>query len=341
TNVMVMSGTVGALTVPTMVTVPDGMTTAIVPVTAVAQNADVTVTALLGTNMQTAHVRVLAATEIPSTLTLSPNEATVAINGTQLFTVTLDVPADVPETINLSVTNAAGTLPVSVTIAVNQVATTFTYTDTATSGTSIVTAALVGTASTSTANVTVSTGANHLVINEVDYDQIGTDATEYVEIFNPSAATISLTGKTLYLVNGSNNEVYDTVDLSGAVSMAPLTYLVVAGAGVTVPMTAKKIDPGWTSNAIQNGPPDGLALVDTTNMTVIDAFSYEGAITAAMLPGFATPPSLVEGTALAASVADSNTADGSLCRTPNGQDTDNASADWAFCGTLSVGVANP
>ena len=341
TNVMVMSGTAGALTVPTMVTVLDGMTTAIVPVTAVAQNTDVTVTAMLGTNMQTAHVRVLAAGEIPSTVTLSPNDATVAINGTQLFTVTLDVPADVLETINLSVTNAAGTLPVSVTIGVNQVATTFTYTDTALSGTATVTAALVGTASTSTATVTVSTGANHLVINEVDYDQIGTDATEYVEIFNPSAATISLTGKTLYLINGTNSEVYDTVDLSGAGSMAPLTYLVVAGAGVTVPMTAKKIDPGWTSNAVQNGAPDGLALVDTTNMTVIDAFSYEGAFTAAMLPGFATPPSLVEGTALPATVADSNTADGSLCRHPNGQDTDNASADWAFCATLSVGVANP
>ena len=341
TDVMVMSGTVGALTVPTVVTVPNGMTTAIVPVTAVAQNADVTVTAILGTNMQTAHVRVLAAGEIPSTVTLSPNDATVAINGTQLFTVTLDVPADVVETINLSVTNAAGTLPPSVTIGVNQVATTFMYTDVAPSGTAMVTAALAGTASTSSANVTVSTGANHLVINEVDYDQIGTDNTEYVEIFNPSATTISLTGKTLYLVNGQNSEVYGTVDLSSAVSMAPLTYLVVAGAGVSVPMTAKKIDPGWTSNAIQNGMPDGLALVDTTTMTVIDAFSYEGAITAAMLPGFATPPSLVEGTMLDPTVADSNATDGSLCRHPNGQDTDNANGDWAFCATLSPGVANP
>jgi large repetitive protein len=108
-----------------------------------------------------------------------------------------------------------------------------------------------------------------------------------------------------------------------------------------VPAGVSKIDPGWTQDAIQNGSPDGMALVDTTTMTVIDAFSYEGSITAAMLPGFATPPSLVEGTALPATVADSNTVLGSLCRHPNGQDTDNASADWAFCGTLSVGVANP
>jgi large repetitive protein len=347
TNVMLMSGTTGALTVAAMINVPMGQTTVTVPVTAIAANTDVTITAMLGTNMQTAHVRVLGAGEVPATVTLAPNDATVAINGTQVFTVTLDIPADVAKTINLTESTASGTFPTSVPIAANQVATTFTYTDTALSGSAMLTAALVGTASTSSANITVSTGANHLVINEVDYDQVGTDTAEYVEIFNPSAQTISLTGKTLYLVNGANSEVYGTIDLSSAVSMAPLTYLVIAGSGVTVPMTAKKIDPGWTSNAIQNGgttggtSPDGLALVDTTNMTIIDAFSYEGALTAAMLPGFTTPPSLVEGTVLDPAVADSNSTDGSLCRHPNGQDTDNANADWAFCATLSPGTANP
>jgi large repetitive protein len=339
TDVMVMSGNTAALTVPATVTVLNNATTAIIPVTAVTQNADVTITAMLGTTMLTAHVRVLAANEVPTTVSLSPTDATVAPDGTQIFTVTLDVPADVAKTINLTATG--GTVPASVTIAVGQVATTFTYTDTAMSGTSTVTAALVGTASTATANVTVSTGANHLVINEVDYDQLGTDNTEYVEIYNPSAAAVNLTGKTLYLINGNNSEVYGTVDLSGAGSMPPLSYLVIAGAGVTVPAGVMKIDPGWTTDAIQNGMPDGLALVDTTNLTVIDALSYEGAITAAMLPGFTTPPTLVEGTALGATIADSNAILGSLCRHPNGQDTDNASADWAFCGTLSVGVANP
>jgi len=337
---MVMSGTAGSLTVSNVI-VPDGMTSVVVPVTAVAQDPDVTVTAVLGTNMQTAHVRVLAANEVPQTILLSPNDATVAVNGSQQFTVTLDVPADQIETITLGVAPVSGTFnPASVTIPVGQISGTFMYTDTALSGTAVVSATFG--ASTSNANVTVSTGANHLVINEVDYDQLGTDNTEYIEIFNPSATTISLTGKTLYLVNGSDSAVYGTpIDLSSAVSMAPLTYLVVAGSGVTVPMGVPKIDPGWTHDNVQNGAPDGIALVDTTAMTVIDALSYEGSITAAMLPGFATPPNLVEGTALATSVADSNTATGSLCRHPNGQDTDNANADWAFCTTLSVGTANP
>lgn len=338
TTVMVVSGTTGALTVAN-VTVLNGMTTAPIPVTAIAANSDVTVTAMLGTQMQTAHVRVLGAAEAPATVTLAPNDATVAVNGTVQFTVTLDVPAASAATIGLAGTNAAGTFPATVTIAADQLATVFTYTDTAPSGTSMLTATFG--ASTSSANITVSTGATHLVINEVDYDNVGTDTAEYIEIYNPSAQTVSLANKVLYLVNGSDNTVYTTVDLSSAGSLPPLSYLVVAGAGVTVPASAKKIDPGWTSNAIQNGAPDGLALVDTSALTVIDALSYEGSITAAMLPGFTVPPSLVEGTALDASIADSNTADGSLCRHPNGQDTDNATADWAFCATRSVGTANP
>ncbi len=338
TTVVVVSGTTAALTV-TNVTVPSGMTSAPIPVTALAASPDVTVTAMLGTQMQTAHVRVLGAAEAPATVTLAPNDATVAVNGTVQFTVTLDVPAVTTATIGLAVTNAAGTFPATVTIAADQIATTFTYTDTALSGTSMLTATFG--ASTSSANITVSTGANHLVINEVDYDNIGSDTAEYIEIYNPSAQTVSLANKVLYLVNGSDSTVYTTVDLSGAVSLPPLTYLVVAGAGVTVPASAKKIDPGWTSNAVQNGAPDGIALVDTSALTVIDALSYEGSITAAMLPGFTVPPSLVEGTVLDPTVADSNTADGSLCRHPNGQDTDNANADWAFCATRSVGTANP
>jgi hypothetical protein len=337
TAVMIMSGS-GDL-VAGNVTVLNGQTSATVMVTAVNQNADVTLMAVLGTQMLPAHVRVLGAGEVPTTVTLTPADATVNAGGSQLFTATLDIPAATAQTVNLGVAPANGTLPASVNIPANQIAATFTYTDTAGTGTATITATFG--ASTSMATVTVSTGATHLVINEVDYDQIMTDATEYIEIYNPSAATVSLTGKSVMLVNGADSTVYTTVDLSPATSLASHQYLVIAGAGVTVPMTAKKIDPGWTTNAIQNGAPDGIALVDTATMTVIDAFSYEGAITMAQLTGFAATTSLVEGTALATAVADSNTADGSLCRSPNGQDTDNANADWKFCTTLSVGTANP
>ncbi|HEY0250519.1 MAG TPA: lamin tail domain-containing protein, partial [Kofleriaceae bacterium] len=341
TTVMLMSGATANLTVPATVVVPSGATTVTVPVTAVAANAQpVVVTAMLGTDMKSSNVRVLAANDAPTTVAISPPSASVAAGGTVTFTVTLDLPADTAKTVNLSVAPASGTLPASVSIATNAISQTFTYTNTAASGTATVTATFG--ASTATATVTVATGANHLVINEVDYDQVGADAAEFVEIYNPTGAPIDLTGKALLLVNGSNSAVYGTINLASAGSLAGGQYLVVTTA-VAVPVGALKVDPNWHTSGgdVQNGAPDGLALVDTSSHTVIDALSYEGPITGAILgTGFPASTSLVEGTVLPDTVADSNTGPGSLCRSPNGTDTDNAATDWAFCATSTPGVAN-
>jgi cytosine/adenosine deaminase-related metal-dependent hydrolase len=341
TVVMIMSGTPGSLTVPTTVTVLNGMTTAVVPVTAVTQDADVTVTAMLAAQSQVAHVRVLGAAEAPSTVTLAPMMAAVAAGGSAQLTVTLDVPALVNTDVTLAVAPAAGTLPPMVTVLAGQSSAAFTYTDTTAMSPATITATLG--ASMATATVTVSTGANHLVINEVDYDQIGTDTAEYIEIYNPSAAAVPLTGKQVVLVNGSGETTYATVNL-GTGTLAAGGYLVIAGANVTVPVGVTKIDPGWTQDEVQNGAPDGIALIDNTAHTLIDALSYEGdavKLTMVDLSGFAAAVSLVEGTFLPLAVADSTTADGSLCRSPNGQDTDNAAADWRFCTTRTAGQPNP
>ena len=61
-------------------------------------------------------------------------------------------------------------------------------------------------------------------------------------------------------------------------------------------------------------------------------------ITAATIGG--QTYNLVEGTALAASVEDSNTVAGSLIRNPNGKDTNDAAADWAFTTTVTREAAN-
>lgn len=159
--------------------------------------------------------------------------------------------------------------------------------------------------------------ASDLAINEVDYDQVGADADGFVEIKNTGEAAADLAGITLVFVDGGTSTEYRREELTG--TLAPGAYLVVA------------------SDA-QNGPPDGLALVDTVAGTLVDALSYEGEITSAVI-GAATF-SLVEGTALAASVADSNAVDGSLIRAPDGRDTGDAAADWAFTGTTTRGAAN-
>ena len=180
----------------------------------------------------------------------------------------------------------------------------------------------------------------HLVINEVDYDQIGTDTAEFVEIYNSGSTSASLAGLQLLLVNGATSTVYDTVDLSPSNTLAAGHYLVVAGSHVTVPGSAMKLDPVWSQDQIQNGAPDGLALIDSVTHTLIDALSYEGSIAAATIVDFPAAVSLVEGAALAPTVADSNTVVMSLCRMPNGTDTNNAATDWASCPTLTIGTAN-
>ena len=149
---------------------------------ATAQVADVTLTAMYQTGTATAHVRVLGATEPPTTVTLAPAAATVASGSSKTFTVTLDIPAP-PGGTAVTLSAGAGTMPATVTVPADPLAATFSYTAPTTGMTDTVTATLA--ASTSTAAITI--GIDHLVINEVDYDNVGTgDNAEFVEIYNPA-----------------------------------------------------------------------------------------------------------------------------------------------------------
>jgi hypothetical protein len=179
----------------------------------------------------------------------------------------------------------------------------------------------------------------NLVINEIDYDNIGSpDLNEFVEIFNPTPATVDLSNLSLVFVNGANNMEYKRVDLSG--SLASGAYLVVGSSTVVVPVGVTKINFTAAGDNIQNGAPDGVLIIDKAGMTIVDALSYEGSITAAVIMGWSGTYSLVEGTVLNPTVADSNTVDGSLIREPNGIDTDNANNDWKFTTTKTPGAAN-
>ena len=160
-------------------------------------------------------------------------------------------------------------------------------------------------------------GNTHLVINEVDYDQVGADTGGFVEIANTGASSASLDGIALVLVNGGDSTEYARKALTGSLA---------AGAKVVV-----DIDP-------QNGAPDGLALIETATDVLLDALSYEGAISAATIGTKVFD--LVEGTLLPVDVADSNTVDGTLARIPDGSDTGNAAGDWSFTTTSTPGTAN-
>ncbi|MBK8903156.1 MAG: ExeM/NucH family extracellular endonuclease [Anaerolineaceae bacterium] len=101
-------------------------------------------------------------------------------------------------------------------------------------------------------------------INEIHYDNTGTDVGEAIEIAGPAGT--DLTGWSLVLYNGSNSLAYTTTPLSGAIPNLQNGYGVVF---VSYP-----------SNGIQNGAPDGVALVDAAN-AVIQFLSYEGSFSAA------------------------------------------------------------
>lgn len=98
-------------------------------------------------------------------------------------------------------------------------------------------------------------------INEIHYDNAGTDTGEAIEIV--ATAGTDLSGYSLVLYNGSNGASYSTENLSGIVADEQSGY------GFTV------IYPG----SFQNGSPDGLALVDPEG-NVLQFLSYEGSFTA-------------------------------------------------------------
>lgn len=106
-----------------------------------------------------------------------------------------------------------------------------------------------------------STGGAEVWINEFHYDNSGTDRNEFVEI--AGTAGTDLTGWTIVAHNGSDGTAYKTVTLSGTLSNQQ------GGFG-----TYDAVFSG-----LQNGAPDGFALVDDTG-TVVQFLSYEGSFTA-------------------------------------------------------------
>jgi hypothetical protein len=180
-----------------------------------------------------------------------------------------------------------------------------------------------------------------LIINEVDYDQAGTDAAEFIEIFNNTGAPVNLTGLEVRLVNGApaDLKVYATIKLGNGM-LAQGQYLVIAPAGFAVPAEAVFVPFAGLTNQMQNGDPDGVALVDVPGKLVLDVLAYGGAIPNAILGAPFPVTSLVEGMALPANVKDNADPSRSLARIPNGNDKNDAATDWATTVNVTPGTAN-
>ncbi|MDB6180885.1 ExeM/NucH family extracellular endonuclease [Paracoccus fistulariae] len=99
-------------------------------------------------------------------------------------------------------------------------------------------------------------------INEFHYDNAGSDTGEFVEIRVTAGGDAS--GLSVELYNGNNGATYDVLGIADATMTSDGDYDYYV----------------WDlpSNGIQNGAPDGLALVN--NGSVIEFLSYEGSMTA-------------------------------------------------------------
>ena len=103
--------------------------------------------------------------------------------------------------------------------------------------------------------------AHAVFINEIHYDNTSTDVGEAVEL--AGAVGVDLAGWSLEFYNGSGGESYDQLNLTGVFGDMQAGYGVLS----------------FAIGSIQNGGPDGIALVDDLG-AVIQFLSYEGVFSA-------------------------------------------------------------
>lgn len=160
--------------------------------------------------------------------------------------------------------------------------------------------------------------ATPVFINELHYDNAGTDVGEAIEIAGPVGTNLS--GWKIVLYNGSGGTAYDTRSLTGTI---PSNCSGMAD-GVVVQSSF--------TNGIQNGSPDGIALVDG-NGVVVQFLSYEGSFTATDGPA-------ANMTSTDIGVSESSSADAAQSLQLTGSGSDYADFTWQAPATSSFGACN-
>jgi uncharacterized repeat protein (TIGR01451 family) len=137
------------------------------------------------------------------------------------------------------------------------------------------------------ASLTVQPSVN-ILINEIDADTPGTDAAEFIELYDGGVGHTALDGLVLVLFNGSGNDVYlPTFDLDGYATDAN-GYFVIGNAAITSAAIV------FADNKLQNGPeaaalfvgsasdfPAGKTITATDLSQEIDAIVYRNSSTTA------------------------------------------------------------
>ncbi|MBA4768201.1 MAG: hypothetical protein H2049_11300 [Porphyrobacter sp.] len=226
--------------------------------------------------------------------------------------------ADVTGATSGTVSFAAGATSATITIAINgdtlvEPDETFTVTlANPTGGVTIGTATATGTITND--DVAAPPPAPVVFINEIHYDNTGTDVGEFIEV--AGTAGTNLNGWTLVLYNGNGGAPYATINLTGTIDDEGNGFGALSFAG--------------PSGGIQNGPPDGVALVDASG-NVVEFLSYEGTFVAV-----GGPASGLTSTDIGVSEAGTEAVGLSLQRTGTGTEA----ADFTFTGPAAQSVGS-
>ncbi|MDM8567717.1 Calx-beta domain-containing protein [Candidatus Halobeggiatoa sp. HSG11] len=130
-------------------------------------------------------------------------------------------------------------------------------------------------ASTSTDNSVQYYITSDLVINEVDYDQVGTDTAEFIELYNKGGSGLDLSLYEIQLIDGDGTTVNKTINtMSG--TLAANDYYVICGDNTKTANCDLDVTPN--SDMIQDDI-EAIVLVVKASNAVVDALTYEGALT--------------------------------------------------------------
>jgi DNA/RNA endonuclease G (NUC1) len=188
-------------------------------------------------------------------VTLTPTLDTIALGDSALFTASLrasDGSSTAGTTVSWRSTNPA----------VATVSAAGLVRGLAAGGSAIIAATSNGTADTASVVVVAPPPPLPAIrLSELHYDNEGTDVNEAVEVEGPAGT--DLAGWTIVLYNGNGGLPYDTLELAGVLTDQ------CGGRGTA-----------WTwALGLQNGAPDGLALVNPRD-SVVEFLTYEGTFNA-------------------------------------------------------------
>ena len=165
-------------------------------------------------------------------------------------------------------------------------------------------------------NSAVDPGSINITINEVDSDSTGSDTLEFVELYDGGAGNTSLDGLVLVFYNGSDDQSYFSIDLTGLTTDANGFFVIgnaaVANVGLVIP-----------NGSLQNGP-DAVAVfvgsaadfpndtaITTDGLVDVVVYGTGDADDAELLAGFGE-------TVQADESANGNSAEDAIARVPNG-----------------------